>query len=160
VRVGLVDCGRHIGAKGRRRDYPPATHSCQLIDGEVVAGLGHGNDEMLLAAVHRQRQLTAGNVRRNHRHGGGVRLLAVEVDELETGLAGTCPNEITLGQLAPVDQHPPRGMARPRLFGRGGLKLLFANKTLFDEYLAELSVHFGHGSLLCPRSISAGRRQS
>jgi hypothetical protein len=40
------------------------------------------------------------------------------------------------------------------------LQLLLGNKTLLDEYLAELSVHFRHGSLLCPRSISAGKRRS
>jgi hypothetical protein len=99
----------------------------------VVTRLGHRDYQVRVPAVHRERELASSDFGRDHGQGGGIGLVVLEVDEFETGLVSARPNEITFGQLAAVDQDPPREVTRPRLLGCGGLKLLFGYKTLFDE---------------------------
>ena len=126
-----------LGAGGDDDGDLGAGHRPQVVDGQDVAGVGHGHHEAVLGPGDREGEEAAGHGLGQERHGAPVDGVLGEVDELEAELAGQGPHEDGLGDGAVLHQQLPDGEAPLRLGFQGRVELGLGDQAFGQQHLAE-----------------------
>ena len=102
-----------------------AREGADVVDGEDVGRVGHGDDEPALPPTDRKGQVTPRQRVGHHTGRGRVDRVVGQVDELEAQLLGQSADELLLREQFVLDQHPGevaaallRASPTPRSAGR------------------------------------------
>ncbi len=135
--VEAVDGLRELRTGGDDDRDLGAGHRPHVVDGQDVAGVGHGDHETVLGPGDREGEEAAGHGLGEERHGAPVDRVLGQVDELEAELAGQGPHEDGFGDGAVLHQQLPDGQTPLGLGFQGRVELGLGDQAFGQQHLAE-----------------------
>ena len=125
----------------------------QVVDGQDVAGIGHGHQQPVVGPGHRQGEEAAGHGLGEEGDRTPVDGVLGQVDELQAELAGQRPHEDGLRDGAVLHQELADREAPLRLGFQGRVELGLGDQALGQQHLAERLAEEQGGSRARKRNV-------
>ena len=135
--VGLLDAFENRAFRGHHRLNVEAGHELDIVHGEDVGGIDHGDGQRSADAAQRQNLVTLGSFERNQLDDRGIDFKIGKIDGGNAVLPGEKVGDVLVGEEAQLDQG--RAQATVALFLDLGrlLQLLWGDDLLFDEKITQ-----------------------
>ena len=120
-----------------RQPQRPAQHPRQFIVGKNIGGIGHADQQPLAAVLERQHPEAARVHLGDEAHDLGFQVITFEIDVRDIELAREKHDQLVVGEIAVLDQHPTELAAALFLVGERGVELFLGDDFVLDEQIAD-----------------------
>ncbi len=137
VAVGLVDALKNRRFRSHHRLDVEAGHELDVVHGEHVGGIHHGDGERGADPAEGQDLIAARGFRRNQLHHRGIDVEIREIDGRNAVLPGEEVGDVFVGNVAQLHQHGTQPRAIPLLLRQRAIQLFLRDDLLFDQKITE-----------------------